>query len=197
MTHWNLQAPWTNPVIAAELVQIMMPRAEDLRADYDNQFSSGAIESLVGHTLWRRIRPFINLMQYNHRGDHVTMDEGVQLLANELARPWLVLTTETTRFTEVSDVAVNFVKQSMNDSMCFLSNAETKNVADSVRMARTWRKRALRGTNQILYDHRRADSPLIVGHVMSYMQWNRDEDYWGNPTNPVAHVRNYFTREVT
>jgi hypothetical protein len=32
---------------------------------------------------------------------------------------------------------------------------------------------------------------------MSYMKWNRDEDYWGNPTNPVAHVRNYFTREVT
>jgi hypothetical protein len=125
MTHWNLQAPWTNPVIAAELVQIMMPRAEDLRADYDNTLSSGAIEALVGHTLWRRMRPFVNVLQYNHRNENVTLDEGVGLLAAEMARPWLVLTTETTRFTEVSDVAVNFVKQSMNDSMCFLSGVPT------------------------------------------------------------------------
>jgi hypothetical protein len=184
-------------VIAGEIRAIMEPRVDEIRSDYDNTLSSGAIESLVGHTLWRRIRPFINLMQYNHRGSDMPLDRGADLLAQELARPWLVLTTETTRFTEVNDVAVNFVAQAMNDSLCYLGRTETQTVLDSVRMARTWRKRALRGTNQYLYDHRNSGQDIRVGHVMSYMQWNRDEDYWANPTNPLAHVRNYFTREVT
>lgn len=194
MTHWSYQAPWANPVLVPEIRTLLQGRADYIRDDYQNTLSAGAVEAMVGHELSRRIRPWTNTTMYNHTN---TLDEGVELLAEELARPWLIMTTTATAFAEVADNAVNFVASTMNDTMCSLGRTEVQSILDAARRARTWRKRKLRNLHGYLYAQHRVGNQRSVSNVIMFVPFQRDEDYWAERTHPFMHVRNLFTREVT
>jgi hypothetical protein len=196
MTHWNFHAPWHNPALAGEIRTLMQFRADAVRSDYNNFFSAGAMEAVIGVELARRVRPWTNNLMYV-RGTTPPLDEGLDLASQELARPWLIFQSPATRFADVADDAVAFVKDSMDGSLCFLGRAEAHEVLVNAHKANSWRKRAVEQGGPRLYTTPYINGVPMVGNLIGLRYWNRQDDYWASPTHPFAHVRNFFTREVT
>lgn len=198
MSHWSLQAPWSNPVLAAEIRGILLPRADAIRDDYENTFSYGAIESLVGRELYRRLNTWMVNLNVGRDRSSLTLDEGVEAMALELAKPYMVLVTPDAAFLEHKETAQAFVKSTMEQTLCYMSRTEQARVLQDASMARTWRKKLLDRLTPYNYSVQGPHTNgLRVGDVMVYLPWQRDEEYWSTPTMPYAHARNLFTQEVT